>query len=529
MEILGKQFIDGKRIAESEARFSSHDAATGEPLPYEFFAATGAEISRAAAAAAAAFPVYRTTGLEERAAFLDAIAEEIDALDDTFIGMVMQETGLPEQRIRGERLRTSNQLRLFAAVVRRGDFLGVRIDTALPDRQPLPRPDIRQYRISIGPVAVFGAGNFPLAFSVAGGDTASAFAAGCPVVVKAHSGHPVTSELVACAVVRAVERCGMPSGVFGMLFGDNVGAPLVTCPEVKAVGFTGSLRGGKALSEIAASRSEPIPVFAEMSSVNPVILFPGALREKGSSIAEGLAASATMGAGQFCTKPGLVISIEGGTFDTFCQMLAAEMASRPAAVMYNRSILRNYHDGINRLSQIPGMEMLAGETVEGDRAAACLFRAPPELLRCPARPLESEVFGPVTVLVTVKDLQELLEILPALKGHLAASLFAADSELSAVRPVVETMETLVGRVILNDFPTGVEVCDAMVHGGPFPATSDSRGTSVGTLAVDRFLRPVCYQSYPDHMLPAPLQDRNPYGLLRLVNGRWSAAPLGLPG
>ena len=349
------------------------------------------------------------------------------------------------------------------------------------------------------------------------------------MVVKAHSGHPVTSELVACAVVRAVERCGMPPGVFGMLFGDNVGAPLVTCPEVKAVGFTGSLRGGKALSEIAASRSEPIPVFAEMSSVNPVILFPGALREKGSSIAEGLAASATLGAGQFCTKPGLVICVGEESFDAFCQMLAAEMASRPAAVMYNRSILRNYRDGINRLSEIPGMEILAGAIVEGDRAAACLFRTPPELLRCPARPLESEVFGPVTVLVTVKDLQELLEILPALKGHLAASLFAADSELSAVRPVVETMETLVGRVILNDFPTGVEVCDAMVHGGPFPATSDSRGTSVGTLAVDRFLRPVCYQSYPDHMLPAPLQDRNPYGLLRLVNGRWSAAPLGLPG
>lgn len=525
MDILGKQFIDGERTAESKIRFFSYDAATGEPLPHEFFAATDAEISCAAAAAAAAYPVYRNTGLDERAAFLDAIAEEIDALDDRSICIVMQETGLPEQRIRGERLRTSNQLRLFAAVVRRGDFLGARIDTALPDRQPLPRPDIRQYRVGTGPVAVFGAGNFPLAFSVAGGDTASALAAGCPVVVKAHSGHPVTSELVACAVVRSVERCGMPPGVFGMLFGDNVGAPLVTCPEIKAVGFTGSLRGGRVLSEIAASRSEPIPVFAEMSSVNPVIMFPGALRKRGSAIANGLAASATLGAGQFCTKPGLVICIEGESFENFCQMLAAEMASRPAAVMYNRSVLRNYHDGINRLSQIPGMEMLAGDIVEGDRAAACLFRASPELLSCPARPLENEVFGPVTVLVAVKGLQELLEILPALKGHLAASVFAADSELSAVRPVVEAMEVHVGRIILNDFPTGVEVCDAMVHGGPFPATSDSRSTSVGTLAIDRFLRPVCYQSYPDHMLPAPLQDRNPYGLLRLVNGSWSAAPL----
>lgn len=525
MDILGKQFIDGERTAESETRFSSHDAATGEPLPYEFFVATDAEISRAAAAAAAAFPLYRTSGLEERAAFLDVIAEEIDTLDDTFIRIVMQETGLPEQRIRGERLRTSNQLRLFAAVVRRGDFLGVRIDTALTDRQPLPRPDIRQYRIATGPVAVFGAGNFPLAFSVAGGDTASALAAGCPVVVKAHSGHPATSELVARAVVRAVERSGIPKGVFGMLFGDNAGAPLITCPEIKAVGFTGSLRGGRILSEIAASRTEPIPVFAEMSSINPVIMFPGALRERGRTIANGLAASVTLGAGQFCTKPGLVICIEGESFDTFCQMLAAEMASRPAAVMLNRSMLRNYHDGIKRLSQSPGMEMLAGASIEGDRAAACLFRASPELLRYQARLLENEVFGPVTVLVAVKGLHELLEIIPEFKGHLAASLFSADSELSAVRPIVEALETRVGRVILNEFPTGVEVCDAMMHGGPFPATSDSCSTSVGTLAVERFLRPVCYQSYPDHMLPAPLQDGNPYGLLRLVNGRWSAAPL----
>lgn len=526
MVILGKQFIEGKRIAASTTRFFPYDAATGDPLPYEFFAATDAEISCAAAAAAAACPMYRNSGLEERAAFLDTIAEEIDSLDDTFVRIVMQETGLPEARIRGERLRTSNQLRLFSAVVRRGDFLGARIDTALPDRQPLPRPDIRQYRTGTGPVAVFGAGNFPLAFSVAGGDTASALAAGCPVVVKAHSGHPVTSELVAGAVVRAVERSGIPKGVFGLLFGDNVGVPLVACPEIKAVGFTGSLSGGRALSEIAAARPEPIPVFAEMSSVNPVILLPGALRERGGAIASALAASVTLGAGQFCTNPGLVICLEGEFFDTFCQMLALEMANRPSLVMLNRSILRNYREGIKRLSQISGMEMLAGAITEGDRAAACLFRAPPELLRCQSRPLENEVFGPVTVLVAVRDLQELREMIPDLKGHLTASLFAADSELSGNRPIVELLETRVGRVIFNDFPTGVEVCDAMVHGGPFPATSDSRCTSVGTLAIDRFLRPVCYQGYPDSMLPEALQDGNPYGLLRLVNGKWSAARLG---
>lgn len=525
MEIQGKQFIDGKRTAESTDSFFSYEAATGEQLPYEFFAATDAEISRAAAAAAAAFPLYRTSGLSERAAFLDAIAEEIDSLDDQFVRTVMQETGLPEPRIRGERLRTSSQLRLFAAVVRRGDFLGARIDAALPDRQPLPRPDIRQYRTGIGPVAVFGAGNFPLAFSVAGGDTASALAAGCPVVVKAHSGHPATSELVACAVARAVERSGIPPGVFGMLFGDNAGAPLIRCPEIKAVGFTGSRAGGRALSEIAAGRPEPIPVFAEMSSVNPVILLPEALRERGSAITSGLAASVTLGAGQFCTNPGLVICCEGESFERFSKLLAAEMANRPSAVMLNRSTLRRYQEGIRRLSEVSGVEMLAGAITESDRAAACLFRASPELLRCQARPLEDEVFGPVTVLVTVRDLEELRGIIPGLKGHLAASLFAADSELIDAGPIIELLETRVGRVILNDFPTGVEVCDAMMHGGPFPASSDSRCTSVGTLAIDRFLRPVCYQGFPDSVLPEALKNDNPFCLLRLVNGTWSSARL----
>ncbi|MBT0665536.1 aldehyde dehydrogenase (NADP(+)) [Geobacter pelophilus] len=522
MEIVGKQFIDGKRSAESETRFFAYDAATGEPLAYRFFAATDAEVARAAAVAGAASPAYRKTCLKERAQFLDAIAEELDRLDDSFVQIVMQETGLPEPRIRGERLRTSNQLRLFAKAVSRGDFLGVRIDTALPDRQPLPRPDIRQYRTGIGPVAVFGAANFPLAFSVAGGDTASALAAGCPVVVKAHSAHPATSELVASAVVRAVERSGVPTGVFAMLFGDSVGAPLVRCPEIKAVGFTGSLAGGRALSEIAAARPEPIPVFAEMSSVNPVIVLPGALQERGSSLASGLAASVTLGAGQFCTNPGLVIGIAGAPFASFSQMLVAEMVNLPSMVMLNRSILRNYQDGIKRLSQISGMHLLSGAITEGDRGRPCLFQASSELLRSPARPLEDEVFGPVTVLVTVKDFQELLAIIPGLRGQLAACLFAAESELADAGPIVEDLETRVGRVIYNDFPTGVEVCDAMVHGGPFPATADGRSTSVGTLAIDRFLRPVCYQGYPHSLLPEALQDGNPYGLRRLVNGKWSA-------
>lgn len=521
MNIEGRQFINGKRIAAADTFFCSYDAATSEALPYRFSPATDAEIGAAAKAAAASYPLFRATSLEQRAHFLEAVADEIDALDDRFVQLVISETGLPEARIRGERLRTTNQLRLFARVVRRGDFLGARIDTALPERQPQPRPDIRQYRIGIGPVAVFGAGNFPLAFSVAGGDTASALAAGCPVLVKAHSGHPATSELVAQAIVRAVDQCGMPGGVFGMLFGDNVGAPLVSHPAIKAVGFTGSLRGGRALFDLAASRPEPIPVFAEMSSVNPVVLLPGALAERGDAIAAGLAASVTLGAGQFCTNPGLVIGFAGDAFDAFCRTLAKEMGSKPPCVMLNRAILKNFKEGVERQGKTAGVNLLAAGSSEADRAAACLFSADAALLFEPDHPLEQELFGPATVLVALKDRQELKELLPSLRGHLTASIFADSTDLADSRHLIEILETRVGRIILNDFPTGVEVCDAMMHGGPYPATSDSRCTSVGTLAIDRFLRPVCYQGYPDQLLPAALQDGNPLGLRRLVNGEWT--------
>lgn len=521
MEILGTQLIGGARTAAGGGeRFSAFQAATGEPLPYGFYQATAQEVAAAAEASAAAYASYRTSGLEQRADFLEAIAEEIDRLDDRFIKLVEQETGLPEARLKGERQRTTNQLRLFAAVVRRGDFLGVRIDTALPERTPLPRSDIRQYRIALGPVAVFGASNFPLAFSVAGGDTAAALAAGCPVVVKAHSSHPGTSELTALAVMRAVERCGMPSGVFNLLFGDASGAPLVTHPSIKAVAFTGSLRGGQALCRLAASRPEPIPVFAEMSSANPVILLPGALKERSSTIAAGLAASVTLGTGQFCTNPGLVIGLAGEDFEQFCNQLAEELAARPAAVMLNRSILANYRSGISMNLQTSGIQLLASGLAADQRAETCLFRADASLLKDPARPLEQELFGPCTVVVAVQDQEELLGLLPSLQGHLTASLFAGQGDQALLPLLVNSLETRVGRLILNEFPTGVEVCDAMVHGGPWPATSDSRCTSVGSLAIDRFLRPVCYQGYPDNLLPSPLQEANPLGLRRLVNGNW---------
>ncbi|HBA71995.1 MAG: ketoglutarate semialdehyde dehydrogenase [Geobacteraceae bacterium GWC2_55_20] len=521
MNIIGKQFINGQRVAQSKVAFSSSDASTGAALPYTFFEATGEEVQQAVAAATVAFMQFRQTGIEERAVFLETIAGELDELDNDFIGVVMQESGLPEARIRGERQRTSNQLRLFAQVLRRGDFLGVRIDTALPERQPLSRPDIRQYRIALGPVAVFGASNFPLAFSVAGGDTASALAAGCPVVVKAHPGHPATSELVAGALVRALRRCNLPAGVFGMLFGNMIGADLVKASGIKAVAFTGSLRAGQALCELAAQRPEPIPVFAEMSGINPVILLPKALEQRGELIAAGLAASATLGSGQFCTKPGLVIGFKGEYFDRFRDHLAAAIGEKEPAVMLNRGILNNYDDGMDRLYRLPGIKCLSGGTHNENRALPTVFLADSSLLHHRDHPLENEVFGPVTVLVAVSDQQELIELLPELHGHLTSSLFAEQCELSDCLPLIEALETRVGRIIFNDYPTGVEVCDAMVHGGPYPATSDNRTTSVGSLAMDRFLRPVCYQGYPDSLLPAPLKNANPHGILRLVNGKWT--------
>lgn len=521
MHVLGKQFIGGQRVASSQVTFQSFDATSGEALSYTFYQATEAEVNAVAEAAATAYPEYRDRPLSERAAFLDAIADEIDDLDDAFIQLVMRETGLPEMRIRGERARTTGQLRLFATVVRRGDFLGARIDTALPERQPVPRPDVRQYRIGIGPVAVFGASNFPLAFSVAGGDTASALAAGCPVVAKAHPGHPVTAELVSQVIVRAVERCKMPSGIFGLIFGDRIGAALVKAPEINAVGFTGSRAGGRALFDMAAARPDPIPVFAEMSSVNPVILMPGALTERSESIAAELADSVNLGAGQFCTNPGLVIGFKGEPFDTFARQFSEAMGNREPAVMLNASILRNYLDGVRRMQETAGVEELAHGPQAENRAQSCAFTAAADLLADQRKPLEEEVFGPSTVLVALDDMQQLLDLVPQLNGHLTASLIAAESDQENCRELMTALETRVGRLILNAYPTGVEVCDAMVHGGPYPATTDSRGTSVGTLAIDRFLRPVCFQGYPEQMLPDALKSANPLGLRRLVNGEWS--------
>ncbi len=523
--MTGSNFIGGQRSAAGSVRLQSLDARTGEALPQAFAQATPEEVDAAAQAAEAAFAEYNALAPQRRAQFLDAIADQLDALDDTFVATVCRETALPAGRIQGERARTSNQMRLFATVLRRGDYLGARIDRAQPQRQPLPRPDLRQYRTGVGPVAVFGASNFPLAFSTAGGDTAAALAAGCPVVVKAHSGHMATAERVAEAIERAVVATGMPAGVFNMIYGAGVGEALVRHPAIQAVGFTGSLKGGRALCELAAARPQPIPVFAEMSSINPVLVLPAALQARGEQVARELAGSVVLGCGQFCTNPGLVIGIAGEAFSTFLTALGAHLADQAGQTMLNAGTLRSYSQGVQRLLQHPGVRHLAGAEQAGDKAQAQLFQADVSLLLNGDVLLQEEVFGPATVAVAVADEAELRRVVQALHGQLTATLIAEPEDFQRFAALVPVLQRKAGRLLVNGYPTGVEVCDAMVHGGPYPATSDARGTSVGTLAIDRFLRPVCYQDYPDALLPDALKNANPLGLQRLVDGQHSREAL----
>ncbi len=478
--------------------------------------------------AALAFDAYRETSLEQRAHFLECIAEGLVDLGPALIERATAETGLPKARLESERGRTVGQLRLFATVVRDGRWLDVTIDKAMPDRAPLRRPDLRLRKIAVGPVAVFGASNFPLAFSVAGGDTASALAAGCPVVAKAHPGHLGTSELVGRVIQAAVRTCGLPEGVFSLLIGqgNEIGQALVGHPAIRAVGFTGSRQGGLALCRVANARAQPIPVFAEMSSINPVFVLPGALADAPDQLAQAFVDSLVLGAGQFCTNPGLVIGIGGPRFEQFKAAAAAALAVKEAAVMLTQGIHGAYCSGVQRLTGVPGVRELArgkanaagGACDQGFAAQAALFSTEARhLLGEPE--LEQEVFGPAGVLVACRDIADMQSIAEHLEGQLTATLHLGASDHVDARQLLPVLERRAGRILVNGFPTGVEVSHAMVHGGPFPATSDGRSTSVGALAIERFLRPVCYQDMPADLLPIALQDDNPLGLPRLIDGK----------
>ena len=516
----GNLLVGAASPAGAGAALRAVNPATGTALEPGFGTATVTDVARACTLADQACDTYRATTPEARAAFLEQVAQNIVDIGAPLIERAMLESGLPQARLEGERGRTVGQLLLFAKVVRDGHFLGAALDAALPERTP-PRPDLRLRKIALGPVAVFGASNFPLAFSVGGGDTASALAAGCPVVVKAHEAHPGTSELVGRAIQAAVAACGLPEGVFSLLHGDGrtIGQALVAHPAIKAVGFTGSRQGGLALVRAAAQRDEPIPVYAEMSSVNPMFLLPDALAQGGARIGAGFVDSLTLGAGQFCTNPGLVIALSGPALDTFIDAAATALQAKVGATMLTPAIHAAFDTGVAKLAGEAGVTPVArgqqGATAHAGQAAlfvtdAATFVANPTL--------EDEIFGAAALIVRCNDVSQFHQLAEHIDGQLTASLFVTDTDKALAQALLPALERKAGRVLVNGFPTGVEVSHAMVHGGPFPATSDSRTTSVGAGAIDRFLRPVSYQDFPEWLLPAALKDENPLKLWRLRNG-----------
>ena len=516
----------GSGERQNDLKFFAIDPAKGVELPTAFSSAGPADVADACAAAQAAFAGFSSLQPEVRARFLETIAENILGVGDELIVTAMTETGLPRVRLEGERGRTAGQLRLFAQVVRQGDWLDVAIDPALPERTPLPRADLRRMNLALGPVAVFGASNFPLAFSVAGGDTASAFAAGCPVVVKGHPAHPGTGELVARAVQAAVKACGLAEGVFSYLPGtsNELGAALVADARIRAVGFTGSRAGGLALTRIAAARAEAIPVYAEMSSINPVVLLPAALAARAEALGRAFVQSLTLGAGQFCTNPGLVIALEGPDLDRFVASAAAAIVEAQPAVMLTPGIHASFERGVDALARHHAVSEIARARVgEGiNQACGALFQSDAAAFaKDPA--LSHEVFGSSAILIRCRNLEEMAGIIEGLEGQLTATLQLEAADQAAAARLLPVLQRKAGRVLANGWPTGVEVTHAMVHGGPFPATSDGRSTSVGSLAMMRFLRPVCFQDLPDALLPPALQAANPWKLARRIDGTMERA------
>ncbi len=523
MTLHGHSFIAGKTTPDSTKTFHAQSPLDSAVLEPAFHEGTHADADHALRAAEEAFEIYRRKSAEERAVFLDTIAEEIVALGDELLTRAHLESGLPMDRLTGERGRTCGQLKAFAAVLREGSWVDARIETALPDRAPLPRPDLRRMLVPLGPIVVLGASNFPLAFSTAGGDTASAFAAGCTVVVKGHPGHPGTCELTAVAIYRAAEKCGLPAGVFSMIHGTgaDVAQALVRHPLARALGFTGSLRAGRALYDAAAARPEPIPVFAEMGSLNPIFLLPGALAERSEALAAGVKISVTVGVGQFCTKPGIIFALGGEQFDVFASQLRAQLSSAACGTMLHRGICDAYYSGVDRVREIPGVIVIGEADADAD---ATKTQAEPVAFATNAetfllhRELQEEIFGPYTLLVAARTVAELEAAARSLAGQLTTTIHGNAEDLAAFADLTGILERKAGRIVLNGFPTGVEVCHAMQHGGPYPATTDSRYTSVGTAAILRWARPVTWQSFPQSALPPELQDSNPRNIRRIVDG-----------
>lgn len=522
-DLTGTSIIGFSRGSETGDTFTAFDPVTGNAIDPPFHSASTDELERAASLADEARLEYGALPGRTRAKFLRAIADNIEALGETLIKRASLETALPEARFVGERARTCGQLRMFADLLDEGSWVDARIDHVIPDRQPVPKPDVRSMLRPLGPVAVFCASNFPLAYSVAGGDTASALAAGCPVIVNGHTAHPGTAELVGIAVSKAVRDHGMPEGTFSLLFsaGYDIGQALVKHPAIKAVGFTGSRKGGRALMDLVAARPEPIPIYTEMSSVNPTFILPNAVKERGDEIVKGLHASVTGGVGQFCTKPGLVFlpndEPASGFVSTFNELIAETEPSplltggiRSAYVSGNQKRASEVENTIaNETPELPGFSV----NPSAFETSAVEFLNTPDL--------NEEIFGPTTLLIRSNDHEELLRIARSLEGQLTASVHGTEQDLIEYSDLIAILETKAGRLIFNGFSTGVEVCPSMVHGGPYPATSDGRSTAVGTRAIERFARLVCYQNFPQNALPDELKDGNPLNIRQMVDGEYA--------
>lgn len=522
MQLTGEQLIGHERLRGEGRELLAVNPFDQQTLSKPIFsAATKHQVDAACELAERAFDSFRATEPEARAQFLEAIADGIVELGSTLTERAHTETGLPMARLEGERGRTVGQLRLFARVLRQGRWQSATFDSALPDRQPLARSELRMCKIPVGPVAVFGASNFPLAFSVAGGDTASALAAGCPVVVKAHQAHLGTSELVGRVIQEASKRLDLPEGTFSLIVGEgnDIGQQLVSHPAIKAVGFTGSRGGGLALLSLAAARPEPIPVYAEMSSVNPVFLLPGALNVRNRAIAASFVDALVMGAGQFCTNPGVLVAIDGPDLDAFVAQASAHLTDNLPQTMLTPGIHSAYEKGVDRISSNADAQRVAsGQPIAGlTQAQAHLYQASFASVAANKTLLE-EIFGPLAIIVRCQNIEEMLAFAKLMEGQLTATIHMENADLTVARSLIQIMEKKAGRLLINGFPTGVEVCDSMVHGGPFPATSDSRTTSVGSTAIERFLRPVCYQNFPDSLLPDALKQGNPLNVWRQIDG-----------
>ncbi|WOD44618.1 aldehyde dehydrogenase (NADP(+)) [Hwangdonia lutea] len=518
--ITGKNYIGNQLSATANRTFKTFNPLLNIENDWNITEASNSEVNQAADLAAEAFKTYSKISGATKATFLREIANEIEALGDDLLEVYSSESGLPNGRAMGERGRTLGQLRAFANHVEEGNWVEASIDTAEPDREPLPKVDLRKMNIALGPVVVFGASNFPLAFSTAGGDTAAALAAGCPVIVKSHPMHAGTGEMVASAVIKAAEKTGMPNGVFSNLnsSGIEVGQTLVQHPKVKAVGFTGSIKGGRALYDLAAKRDEPIPVFAEMGSINPVVLLPKALHNRAEAIAKTYAGSITLGSGQFCTNPGLIIGIKSQGLTNFVNNLAEDIVKIEPSCMLHPNIAGAYQTNKKNALAQSGLQVLAGyeDSVEPNYARQVVTTVEGDtFLNNPT--LHHEVFGPFSLVVQCENKAQLETIISKLEGQLTGTIISDDNEISEYPNVVNALQNRVGRIIFNGVPTGVEVCPSMQHGGPYPASTDSRFTAVGVDSIKRWVRPFSYQDWPNELLPDELKNENPLGISRLVN------------